>query len=169
MLISNLEKLQEESFPEEVVTEAVAPAEAEAGTPTSDDETTEPGEAIDDPGAPIEVDFGPETEDEYNPHLEKIEGLTVGTWVEFVGEDEKNTRCKLAAKINAIDKFIFVNRQGVKILEKSTGELAKELEEETLRIISDGLLFSRALESVVSTLRENQIEQHTGGAYQPTA
>jgi hypothetical protein len=113
------------------------------------------------------MDF--EREDERSPYLEQIENLTVGTWVEFVGEDEKNTRCKLAAKINAIDKFIFVNRQGVKILEKTTAELAAELEAEALRIISDGLLFSRALESVVSSLRENQIEQQSGGAYQPTA
>jgi hypothetical protein len=167
VLISNLEKLQEESFPEEEITEAVAPAEAEALA--LDDETAEPSDTTNDPGVPIEVDFGGETEDKCNPFLEKIEGLTVGTWVEFIGQDEQKTRSKLAAKINAIDKFIFVNRQGVKILEKTTSELAQELEEESLRIISDGLLFSRALESVVSTLRENRIEQHTGGAYQPTA
>ena len=167
VLISNLEKLQKDSFPEEEKTQGTAPAEAEALA--LDDEPAQPSDTTSDAGTPIEVDFGGETEDECNPFLEKIEGLTVGTWVEFVGEDEKNTRSKLAAKINAIDKFIFVNRQGVKILEKTTNELAQELEAETLRIISDGLLFSRALESVVSTLRENRIEQHTGGAYQPTA
>jgi hypothetical protein len=160
-----LEKLQEETFPEEEESDAGAPAEAE--TLTLDDETVESSDTTVDLAKPIDVDF--EMEDERNPYLEQIENLTVGTWVEFVGEDEKNTRCKLAAKINAIDKFIFVNRQGVKILEKTTAELAAELEAEALRIISDGLLFSRALESVVSSLRENQIEQQSGGAYQPTA
>jgi hypothetical protein len=75
----------------------------------------------------------------------------------------------LAAKINAIDKFIFVNREGVKVVEKTTVGLAKELKEGSVRIISDGLLFSRALESVIGNLRDSQHEQQTGGAYQPTA
>jgi Protein of unknown function (DUF1631) len=94
--------------------------------------------------------------------------MTVGIWVEFIGEDDQNTRCKLAAKISAIDKFIFVNREGVKVVEKTTIGLAKELSEGTVRIISDGLLFSRALESVIGNLRDSQHEQQTGSAYHPT-
>lgn len=33
------------------------------------------------------------------------------------GEDDNNTYCKLAARINAIEKFVFVNRQGVMVVE----------------------------------------------------
>lgn len=98
----------------------------------------------------------------------QVDTLAVGQWVEFAGETEDSgTRCKLAAKINAIDKFIFVNRQGVKVVEKTRGGLARELHEGTVSIISDGLLFSRALESVIGNLRESQHEQQTGSAYQP--
>ena len=68
--------------------------------------------------------------------------------------------------INAIDKFIFVNRQGVKVVEKTRTGLAQEIFDGTVKIISDGLLFSRALESVIGDLRHAQHEQHTGGAYQ---
>ena len=117
-------------------------------------------------------DDAKETEEEeevdYGPFLAQIEALSVGIWVEFVGQDDHNTRCKLAAKITAIDKFIFVNREGIKVVEKTTIGLAKELKEGTVRIISDGLLFSRALESVIGTLRESQHEQQTGSAYQPS-
>ena len=95
--------------------------------------------------------------------------MSVGVWVEFIGEDDMNTRCKLAAKINAIDKFIFVNRQGVKVVEKTKTGLARELKDETVKIVSDGALFSRALESVIGNLRESQHEQQTGSAYQPNA
>ncbi len=167
-LISNLQNIQRGSFPEEEEEEATITGSEPL---LSDDasSTDQPPDATDDPGTPIFMDLGTEAEKEPNPYLVQVECMTVGTWVEFIGEDEQTTRCKLEAKINAIDKFIFVNRQGVKVTEKTTIGLAKELEEETLRVISDGLLFSRALESVVSTLRENQIEQHTGGAYQPTA
>jgi hypothetical protein len=93
-----------------------------------------------------------------DPNLVQVENLNVGTWVEFVGEDDNNTRCKLAAKINAIDKYIFVNRQGVKVVEKSKIGLARELQDGTVSIISDGLLFSRALESVFGNLRDSQHE-----------
>jgi len=90
-------------------------------------------------------------------------------WVEFAGEEEQNTRCKLAAKINAIDKFIFVNRQGVEVVEKTKNGLAQELKDGTVKFISDGLLFSRALESVIGNLHENSRREQTGGAYQPQA
>lgn len=43
--------------------------------------------------------------------------------------------------------------------------LARELQQETVRIISDGLLFNRALESVIGELRESKHTQQTGGAY----
>ena len=58
--------------------------------------------------------------------------------------------------INAIDKYIFVNRQGVKVVEKTKMGLAKELRDGTVTIISDGLLFSRALESVIGNLRDSK-------------
>ena len=102
-------------------------------------------------------------------YLEQVDAMTVGVWVEFTGEDDQNTRCKLAAKINAIDKLIFVNRQGVKVVEKTKLGFANEVKDGTVRIISDGLLFSRALESVIGNLRESQHEQQTGSAYQPDA
>jgi len=66
-------------------------------------------------------------------------------WVEFTGEDD-NTRCKLVAKTIAIDKLIFVNRQGVKVVEKATMGFTRELRDGTVSIISDGLQFSSELE-----------------------
>jgi hypothetical protein len=102
-----------------------------------------------------------------DPAVAQVNSLSVGMWVEFAGEDN-NTRCKLAAKISAIDKFIFVNRQGVKVVEKTKMGLARELHDGTVSIISDGLLFSRALESVIGNLRDSQQEQQTGSAYQPS-
>lgn len=101
--------------------------------------------------------------------VQMVDQLSVGIWVEFIGEDDQNIRCKLAAKINAIDKLIFVNRQGVKVVEKTRMGFAQELKDKTVKIISDGLLFSRALESVIGNLRDAQQVQHTGSAYQPAS
>ena len=99
--------------------------------------------------------------------MQRVDKLSVGVWVEFLGEGDQTIRCKLAAKINAIDKYIFVNRQGVKVIEKTRMGLARELKDGTVKMISEGLLFSRALESVIGNLRISQQEQQTGGAYQP--
>ena len=110
-----------------------------------------------------------EPQEDLSEYISQVDSLNAGMWVEFAGEEEQNTRCKLAAKINAIDKFIFVNRQGVKVVEKTKNGLAQELKDGTVKIISDGLLFSRALESVIGNLRENSHREQTGGAYQPQA
>ena len=104
---------------------------------------------------------------EVDPYLTEVDNLHVGTWVEFVGEDDTQIRCKLAARINAIDKYIFVNRQGIKVVEKTRRGLAQELRDGTVKPISDGLLFSRALETVIGNLRIYQHEQQTGSAYHP--
>lgn len=100
--------------------------------------------------------------------MARVDNLSIGMWVEFAGEDDHNTRCKLAAKISAVDKFIFVNRQGVKVVEKTKMGLAGELHDGAVSIISDGPLFSRVLESVIGNLRDSQQEQQTSSAYQPS-
>lgn len=175
--------------------EAAATSEEPASDIASEDAGSADSESIeapDDPGTPISMpapeksepaaeeaeadeddadDTAPEQHEELaddTPYMQQVDALSVGVWVEFAGEEDNNTRCKLAAKISAIDKFIFVNRQGVKVVEKTRLGLARELRDGTVNIISDGLLFSRALESVIGNLRESQHEQHTGSAYQPT-
>ncbi|MCB1646653.1 MAG: DUF1631 family protein, partial [Pseudomonadales bacterium] len=102
-------------------------------------------------------------------YLTQVDHISVGMWVEFQADDDLSIRCKLAAKINAIDKFIFVNRQGIKVVEKTRAGLAEEFRDGTVKLISDGLLFSRALETVIGNLRQSQIEQQTGSAYRPNA
>ncbi len=134
-------------------TETESPGDASADEATADTPPTRSPEE-----APLADD---------DPNMMQVDRLSVGVWVEFAGEDDNNTRCKLAAKINAIDKYIFVNRQGVKVVEKTKLGLARELRDGTVSIISDGLLFSRALESVIGNLRDSQHEQQTGSAYQP--
>jgi len=109
----------------------------------------------------------PTPESNLEEYLKQVDQFGVGIWVEFIGEDDQSVRCKLAAKINAIDKYIFVNRQGVKVVEKTKQGLAEELRDNTVKIVSDGLLFSRALETVIGNLRDKQTEQQSGSAYQP--
>ncbi|XOV88369.1 MAG: DUF1631 domain-containing protein [Pseudomonadota bacterium] len=172
-LITRLKSVQDSSFAPAAEAPAKTGAAAEtreptpavAAAPTSTDTRSTPVE-FSSPATEQDEDDGGELSDNA-PEVRQVDQLHVGIWVEFIGEDDVSVRCKLAARINAIDKYIFVNRQGVKVVEKTRMGLARELRDGTVRIISDGLLFSRALESVIGNLRESQQEQHTASAYQP--
>jgi len=105
--------------------------------------------------------------DEDDPHMQAVDRVDVGDWFEFLGEADLTTRCKLAAKIKVIDKYIFVTQQGVKVVEKTRAGLARELKDGTVKLISNGLLFSRALESVIGNLRASQQEQSEDAFQRP--
>lgn len=85
--------------------------------------------------------------------LLKVDELRVGSWVEFQEDEEHKLRCKLAAIIKPTGKYIFVNRTGMKVLEKTRMGLAVEFRRGSIRLLDDALLFDRALESVIGNLR----------------
>ena len=85
--------------------------------------------------------------------LRQVEQLRLGNWVAFQEDDEHSLRCKLAAIIEATGKYVFVDRTGMKVLERSRIALAVEFERGAVRALDDTLLFDRALESVLGNLR----------------
>jgi hypothetical protein len=84
--------------------------------------------------------------------LLQVDQLQQGSWVEFQEEDD-SLRCKLAAIINASGKYVFVNRTGMRVLERNRTRLALELRRGAARVLDDNLLFDRALESVIDNLQ----------------
>ena len=100
----------------------------------------------------------PEQEPEINladndEALTQVDNLRVGSWVEFQEDEDHKLRCKLAAIIKPTGKYIFVNRTGMKVLEKTRTGLAIEFRRGAIRLLNDALLFDRALESVIGNLR----------------
>jgi hypothetical protein len=85
--------------------------------------------------------------------LRQVDQLRLGSWVAFAEDDEHNLRCKLAAIIEATGKYIFVDRTGTKVRERSRTSLALEFRRGAVRALDDTLLFDRALESVLGNLR----------------
>lgn len=85
--------------------------------------------------------------------LRKVDELRVGSWVEIQEDAEHKLRCKLAAVIRPSGRYIFVNRTGMKVLEKTRMSLAVEFRRNAVRLLDDALLFDRALESVIGNLR----------------
>ena len=86
-------------------------------------------------------------------HLRRIDRLPIGAWVEFRGTAGQRVRCALASKIESIDKLFFANSEGKKMIELTRMRLAHELKAGGVKIISEGSLVNRAMESVVSNLK----------------
>lgn len=82
-----------------------------------------------------------------------VEGLGVGCWVEIRESEDRRYRAKLAAIIQTTGKYIFVNRMGVKVDEKTRMTLALALHRKEIVLLDDSMLFDRALEAVIGNLR----------------
>ena len=100
--------------------------------------------------APVESEVRLPDNDEA---LLRVDALRVGSWVEIQEDAEHKLRCKLAAVIRPTGRYIFVNRTGMKVLEKTRMGLAVEFRRQAVRLLDDALLFDRALESVIGNLR----------------
>lgn len=91
---------------------------------------------------------------EDDPGLQMVDKLRVGCWVEIQEDEEHKLRCKLTAIVEPSGRYVFVNRTGMKVLEKTRTGLAVEFRRGSIRILDDALLFDRALASVISNLRK---------------
>lgn len=94
----------------------------------------------------------PAVTEKANTLIGQLQKLGAGQWLE-TGSGEQAKRCKLAANIHAGRKLVFVDRRGIKAAEYTAIELAAKIEEDEARLIESGLLFDRALESVIGDLR----------------
>lgn len=86
--------------------------------------------------------------------IEKAEAIDIGAWLEFKEAASGTTlRCKLAAKLESSDTYVFVNRLGFKAVEKPRKEFAFDLQRNRARLLKSGPLFERSLHRVVNSLK----------------
>ena len=108
-----------------------------------------------DGGQPsVEKDITPAVNVSESPFQQQVDQLSVGNWLEMLQDDGSRLRCRLAAIIRGTGKYIFVNRAGMKVAEHTRDSLAQAIQDEEAFTLEDGLLFDRALESVIGNLRE---------------
>lgn len=85
------------------------------------------------------------------------EGVRPGAWFEiYTGSDTVKRRLKLSTMIEETAQLVFVNRSGQRVLDKTAGEFAKELEQGTSKLINDNNLFDRALLSVIQNMQRGR-------------
>lgn len=157
-----------EEEPDTSIPDATEPELSAAAEPAGQEESESTTAAVpqleelEQAAASAEVSAGESSEeeprelDESDAHWQMTFRLAQGSWFEFKRSDEEQFRCRLAAVIKDIDQFIFVNRNGAKVAEFSRLELALALREARLMPMDDGMLFERALQSVIGNVRKNR-------------
>jgi len=98
-----------------------------------------------------------EIKDQTNIAKQKIAQLTCdtkpGVWYEiYNGEDRAIRRLKLSVILTDAAQLIFVDRKGVKVIEKDAEEFANELKDNRSRILADHSTFDYALGRVMHSL-----------------
>ncbi len=83
-----------------------------------------------------------------------VDELKIGQWVEFELLNGNKFRCKLSARIDEADCYIFVNRMGLKTVEKSRAELIQDLSKKKVLFLEQGQVIDRALNAVMSNLKQ---------------
>ncbi|AOY88102.1 hypothetical protein BKP64_07925 [Marinobacter salinus] len=157
--IRDLELVHVDVF-QRLVTEtgrSAAPVEEPTSTPEEPVGKAEEPEDIPEPAVPETVDTPSVESTETVPRewLDRADNLRVGSWVEL-SRDGGKVRCKLAAFIKATGKYIFVNRSGAKVAEYHRHELGSAMAAGDISMLDDGLIFDRALESIIDNLRSSR-------------
>ncbi|MGI9324719.1 MAG: DUF1631 domain-containing protein [Pseudomonadales bacterium] len=93
--------------------------------------------------------------------LEKLHELKEGGWVELRGAEQAPVRCKLSTIVQPGDRYVFVNRRGMKVADYGRMELARRLEDSELTLLDESEVFDRALQAVVGNLRQMQTQPET--------
>ncbi|NII11475.1 DUF1631 domain-containing protein [Oleiagrimonas sp. C23AA] len=88
--------------------------------------------------------------------MARVRQLKPGTWVEFVGAGAEgaNERAKLSWISPISGRYLFVNRRGLKVGDRTADELAVELADGRTIVLEELPLFDRALDAIVERLRK---------------
>lgn len=115
-----------------------------------------------DPG---EVDPEARIQDD---HYRVAKAMKVGTWVEFRAGEGRAERAKLSWISPISTKFLFVNRKGLKVADKTVWALATEMRAGRAIVLEDVPLFDRALDAIVERLKGNVQNEAAETAAEPS-
>jgi hypothetical protein len=101
-----------------------------------------------------EAEMAPPELGEEDESLSQVKAMKVGTWVEFTTADgTSKERAKLSWISPISSKYLFVNRKGLKVADKTIQALAIEIRRGDAAILEEVPLFDRALDAIVERLK----------------
>jgi len=90
-------------------------------------------------------------EDDYT---KQARSLTVGSWLEFKGNDNNNYRAKISWMSEDASTYIFVTQTG-QIAEKTLQGLSDSLRHKRASILDESPVFERAMDALLEDLQEH--------------
>ncbi|MDE1957710.1 MAG: DUF1631 domain-containing protein [Xanthomonadaceae bacterium] len=109
--------------------------------------------AVPEVAAPAE-DVGDDT----SPEAVLVRELKPGCWIEFIDAQGARERAKLSWISPISGRYLFVNRRGLKVADKTVAQLSAELRAGTAQILEEVPLFDRALDAIVERLRQGHVQ-----------
>ena len=111
----------------------------------------------DEPDILVEEPKASPTEEKTKLANEKIERLPVnvkpGTWFEiYTGENTPVRRLKLSVIVKEDARLVFINRLGIKVIDKDADVFTEELNSKKSLFIADHSIFNNALSNVIMSL-----------------
>ena len=84
------------------------------------------------------------------------ETLHCGQWVEFIGQGATHRlRCKLSRVSEDQQRYIFVNRSGMTVAQRSASELQKGIVNGSVQILAENPIFDRAIQAVLGHFKKS--------------
>jgi serine/threonine protein phosphatase PrpC len=98
-----------------------------------------------------------EVEDEYT---EIVRDLEVGSWVEFYHVDGATTPARLAWSSPVTGRYLFTDRNGMKVADATVHGLAAEMKRGNAAVIDDAPLFDRIIGTITENLHAEGARAH---------
>ncbi len=132
--------------------------ETEALKPLSEEHKEALGKGENDPKAWDEMTAVERQQARYEElsslHFEAAKNMPTGSWFQYFDADSSKTlRCKLASKIDS-ETYVFVNRLGFKVLDKTRKQFAYDMQFGKAKPLDTNPLFDRVMGKVVSNLAD---------------
>ena len=88
-------------------------------------------------------------------YVTKVTSLKPGTWVIYSPPNSPRAfRCKLAMITDPGESYVFVNRYGLRVIEKKLNEFAHDMQKGYVKLLESGMLFDRAMGNITEKLKK---------------
>lgn len=87
--------------------------------------------------------------------MKAIEAMTLGSWAQFFDDEGHAIDCNLALKMRSTNKFVFVNRAGIKVAEKKGDELLALMKDGKFVIVDQSSVADSAIQRLIGSLKRD--------------
>lgn len=97
---------------------------------------------------PVSEAYSLESSSTKDKHYYAAESLEIGDWIQYSDDEKRETRAKLSWKSAVTGLYLFVNRSGLKVMDKTVDEIAGMFRSGSAKKIQSASLLDRAINAI---------------------